>query len=199
MDKQHELWQSLLQELGLSRQEASAWQQYVIEIPREIDPLRKDAGMKGEFIEESLGGPLILRLAGRPSPCQFQPLTGVSRDPFHLEKEDCQNVGKADNVYGYWLAFEDSGNPLNAADYNNIGCAVMWKKPPDETLARDMFDRALKKGGSGLDTVRRNRQLLQQPKPLVVTRDAFYRVLADEAFSSLWRPKDDATILGPWE
>ncbi len=198
MKEQEVLWQSLLGDLGLGSELARTWRGYVITVnaPEDLGLTRVVTESGTDMIEGPLAGPFIVRLDGNPSPCQFRPMAGATRY-FQLSAGDCENPDKADTVYSWWLAYQGTRNPLKAADYNNIGCAAMWKHPPDEKLARQMFQKALQQGGGSPEIINHNLKLLDspRPKPLPVPRETIVRVLQNKKYDPLLHWADDTMVM----
>lgn len=198
MSKHEVLWQSFLGDLGLGPDLARKWQGYVITVnaPEDLGLTRVITESGVGMIEAPLAGPVILRLDGKPSPCQFQPMAGASRH-FRLNANDCENPAKANEVYSWWLAYYGSYTPLNAADYNNVGCAAMWKQPSNEKLAREMFQKALQVGGVPTEIITRNLKLLDSPspQPLPVPREVVVKTLKDKKYDPLLHWLNDTTVM----
>lgn len=198
MSEHEVLWQSFLGDLGLGADLARSWQGYVITVnaPEDLGLTRVVTESGVGMIEAPLAGPIILRLDGKPAPCQFQPMAGANRH-FRLSASDCENLAKAEEIHNWWWAYHGAGISLKAADYNNVGCAAMWKQPPDEKLARQMFQKALQQGGGATEIITHNLKLLDspRPKPLPVPREAIVEALQNKKYAPLLHWADDDMVM----
>jgi hypothetical protein len=79
---------------------------------------------------------------GKPDPSHFKTLVG---EKITLTSADCGNSDAAADWVDTWLSNEALQGTLNSNDLNNIGCAYIWLSEPDYSMAKIVFNKALKK------------------------------------------------------